>query len=208
VVQVAAALRRAPKWGAVAVECPLDGTDSARRPDLCATEAGTGAVTWGDASVACPWPDSVAAPVRLSPLRPATALAREAVKHRTYVPALPATNTPYAFTPLVWESLGRIGPATDTWLKTTLAVPQLAAVRAGLLLEISVALWRSLACEVAGGYSHALAHVEDFGGVKSRDSDAHDALAWSGGEFRLPGFLRGATDQRADSGPLACLISD
>jgi len=42
---VAAALRRAPKWGEVVVERGLDGSDGARRPDLRATEAATAAVT-------------------------------------------------------------------------------------------------------------------------------------------------------------------
>jgi len=49
---VAAALRRAPKWGAVEVERHLDGSEGARRPDLRATEAITAAVTW--AAVARP----------------------------------------------------------------------------------------------------------------------------------------------------------
>jgi len=54
VARVAAALRRAPKWGAVTVERPLDSTDGAQRLDLCAVEAATGSVTWNDVSVACP----------------------------------------------------------------------------------------------------------------------------------------------------------
>jgi len=57
---VAAALRRAPKWGAVEVQSHLDGSDGARRPDLRATEVATAAVSWGDVSVAWPWPDQVA----------------------------------------------------------------------------------------------------------------------------------------------------
>jgi len=148
---VAAALRRAPKWGDVVLEHHLDGSDGARRPDLRATEAVTAAVTWADVSVAWPWPDRVAPQVRAAPLRAVAAAAREATKRATYVPALPTAGTPHVFTPLVWEALGRIGPATAAWLRAALAGPQLAAVRAGLLLDVSLALWRSLTWAFAGG---------------------------------------------------------
>jgi len=137
---VAAALRRAPKWGAVEVERPLDGSDGTRRPDLRGTKAATAAVTWGDVSVACPWPDWVAPLGLAAPLRAFAAAAREASKRTTYVPALPTSDTPHAFTPIVWQALGRIGPATAAWLRAALAGPQLAAVRAGLLLDVSLAL--------------------------------------------------------------------
>ena len=205
---VAAALRRAPRWGAVAVERALDGTDGALRPDFRATEAATGAVTWCDVSVASPWPDAVAHRVRASPLRAAAAADREAAKTARYGPSLPATNPPHAFSPLVWEARGRVGPATDAWLKAALAGPQLAAVRAGLLLDVSLALWRSQAWAVAGGYSHSVADGEDFGASPSRDPDPADTVAWSGGDLRVPGFLRGATSRAADSGPIACRIGD
>jgi len=205
---VAAALRRAPRWGAVAVERPLDGTDGALRPDVRATEAATGAVTWTDVSVASPWPDTVAARVRTTPLRAVAAVDREAAKTALYAPELPASTPPHAFTPVVWETRGRIGPASDAWLKAALAGPQLASVRAGLLLDVSLALWRSQAWAVAGGYSHAVADVEDFGAPGSRDPDVADTLAWAGGDLRVPDFLRGATGHLADSGPLACHISD
>jgi len=95
----------------------------------------------------------------------------------SYVPALPSTDPPHAFTPLVWEALGRIDPATDAWLKAALAGPQLSAVRAGLLLDVSVALWRSLTWAVAGGYAacttpeHAVDATADLGSTTS------DALA-------------------------------
>ena len=95
--------------------------------------------------MAWPWPDAIAGQVRATPLRAVAAAAREARKRATYIPALPAGHPPHAFTPLVWEALGRIGPATDAWLAAALAGPRLAAVRAGLLLDVSVALWRSLA---------------------------------------------------------------
>jgi len=108
----------------------------------------------------------------------------------------------------VWEVRGRVGPATDAWLKAALAGPQLAAVRAGLLLYLSLALWRSQAWAVAGGYSHSVADVEDFGTSLSRDSHPADTVAWSGGDLRVPGFLRGATGRTSDSGPIACQIGD
>jgi len=208
VALVAAALRRAPAWREVGVEVGLDGTGGDRRPDLRATAAATAAVTWGDVSVAWPWPEAVAAQVRTSPLRAVAAAAREAAKRAAYVPALPMTDPPHAFTPLVWEALGRIGPATDAWLKAALAGPQLAAVRAGLLLDVSVALWRSLTWAVAGGYAacttpeHAVDASADVGVTTA------DAFAWRGGDFRVPHFLRGATGRHADRSPIACRIGE
>jgi len=80
VALVAAALRRAPAWREVGAEVSLDGTGEDRRPDLRATAAATAAVTWGDVSVAWPWPDEVAAQTRTSPLRAVAAAAREAAK--------------------------------------------------------------------------------------------------------------------------------
>jgi len=205
---VAAALRRAPAWGAVAVEVSLDGTRDARRPDLRATAAATAAVTWADVSVASPWPDLVASRVRATPLRAVAAAEREAAKRAAYVPALPMSDPPHAFTPLVWEALGRVGPATDAWLTAALAGPQLAAVRAGLLLDVSVALWRSLSWAVAGGYAACVTPDDSAEEPVDSASATADALAWSGGDFRVPHFLRGATGPQVDSSPIACRIGD
>jgi len=205
---VAAALRRAPKWGAVEVERPLDGSDGTRRPDLRGTKAATAAVTWGDVSVACPWPDWVAPLGLAAPLRAFAAAAREASKRTTYVPALPTSDTPHAFTPIVWQALGRIGPATAAWLRAALAGPQLAAVRAGLLLDVSLALWRSLTWAVAGGY--AACSTPDDGGDASADNAlaTADALAWLGGDFRVPHHPRETTARHADSSPIDCRIGE
>jgi len=62
----------------------LDGTVGDLRPDLRATAAGTAAVTWGDVSVAWPWPDAVAAQVRTSPLWAVVVASREAPKRAVY----------------------------------------------------------------------------------------------------------------------------
>jgi len=178
--RVAAALRRSPAWGEVTVEEALPAGTRAVRPDLRATAAATGAVTWGDVSVARVWRDDVALPVRTTPLRPVAAARREMAKRAKYVPALPVSNPPHSFTPLVWEALGRVGPATDAWLKAALAGPQLAVVRASLLMDVSVALWRSVTWAVASGYASSFAgvgamDVEDegasgAGGVPERTS--------------------------------------
>ena len=204
---VAAALRRAPRWGAVVAETPLDGSDGARRPDLRATDAATAAVTWADVSVAWPWPDAVAGQVRATPLRAVAAAAREARKRAIYVPALPAGHPPHTFTPLVWEALGRVGPATDAWLAAALAGPRLAAVRAGLLLDVSVALWRSLAWAVARGYAACCTPAV----VEERTADRHpssaDDLAWRGGDLPIPHFLRGATGL-TDSSAIGCKVGE
>jgi len=208
VALVAAALRRAPAWREVDVEVGLDGTSGDLRPDLRATAAATASVTWGDVSVAWPWPDAVAARVRTSPLRAVAAAEREAAKRAAYVPALPASDPPHAFTPLVWEALGRIGPATDAWLTAALAGPQLAAVRAGLLLDVSVALWRSLTWAVAGDYAACATPERAVDPTADLGSTSADMLAWRGGDFRVPHFLRGATGRHADSSPIACRIGE
>jgi len=53
VALVAAALRRAPQWGEVVVERPLDGSGGTHRPDVRATAAATAAVTCDDVSCLC-----------------------------------------------------------------------------------------------------------------------------------------------------------
>ena len=208
VALVAAALRRAPQWREVAVEADLDGTAGALRPDLRATAAATAAVTWGDVSVAWPWAAAVAARVRAEPLRVVAGAARETHKRAVYVPALPASAPPHAFTPLVWEALGRIGPATDAWLKLALAGPRMASVHASLLLDVSVALWRSLTWAVAGGYAACSTPEPAAAPTADRSPTAADDLAWRGGDYRVPHFLRGATGRHADSGPIACRIGE
>ena len=86
---------------------------------------------------------------------------------------------------------------------TALAGPRLAAVRAGLLLDVSVALWRSLAWAVARGYAACCTPSV----VEKRTADQHtssaDDLAWRGGDFPIPHFLRGATGL-ADSSAVGC----
>jgi len=186
---VAATLRRAPAWREVVVEAGLDGTGGDLPPDLRATAAATAAVTWGDVSVAWPWPDAVAARVRTSPLLAVAAAELEAAKRAAYVPALPTTDPPHAFTPLVWEALGRVGPATDAWLKAALAGPQLAAVRAGLLLDVSVALWRSLTWAVAGGYAACTTPERAVDATADLGSTSADAMVWRGGDFSVPHIL-------------------
>jgi len=205
---VAAALRRAPKWTGVAIERRLPGSGGARRPDLRATEAATAAVTWCDVSVAWPWADSVAAQVRTAPLCVVAGAAREAHKRARYVPALPAADPPHAFTPLVWEALGRIGPETDAWLKPARAGPDLTSVRAGLLLDVSVALWLSLTWAVVGGYAAGCTPADPADSTADVPSAKANAIAWTGHDFGVPRFLRGATGRHADSGPIACRIGE
>jgi len=67
-----------------------------------------------------------------------------------------ATATPHDFTPLVWEAYGRVAPATDRWLTEAFRAPALAAVRAGLLRDVSVAIWQSHARGVADSYARCL----------------------------------------------------
>jgi len=208
--RVVAALRRAPRWGAVAVEAALDGSGGALRPDVRATEAATGAVTWLDVSVAGPWGDAAARAVRTAPLWPAAAAARERAKVAHYAPALPASAPPHAFTPVVWEALGRVGPASDQWLKTALAGPLLAAVRGALLRDVSVALWRSLAWATAAGYASCFSAADATDGPGTPPAEASAAADGVGGDdgVPLPSFLRDAL-HRCDGGvSIQCAIGE
>jgi len=146
--------------------------------------------------------------VRTSPLRAVATAKREAAKRAAYSPALPTTDPSHVFTPLVLEALGRVGPATDAWLKAALAGPQLAAVRAGLLLDVSVALWRSITWAVAGGHAACTTPERAVDATADPESTSADALAWRGGDFNVPHFLRGATAQHADSCPTACRFGE
>jgi len=206
--RVVAALRRAPRWGAVAVEAALDGTDGALRPDVRATEAATGAVTWLDVSVAGPWGDHAARAVRTSPLRPAAAAAREGAKVAHYAPSLPASHPPHTFAPVVWEALGRVGPASDRWLKAALAGPRLAAVRGALLRDVSVALWRSLAWASAAGYAscYSMSDATDLSPVAPTPGAADAAGVADDDGVSLPLFLRGALSRSDGECPIQCAI--
>jgi len=208
--RVAAALRRSPRWGVVAIEAPLDGTGGALRPDVRATEAATGAVTWLDVSVAGPWGALVAHHVRTAPLRPAAAAFREGEKVATYAPALPASRPPHAFAPVVWEALGRVGPASDRWLKAALAGPRLAAARGALMRDASVALWRSLAWATAAGYASCFATSDATAASPAAHStgaaDAADDADDDG--VSLPLFLRGALRRSDGGGPIQCAIGE
>ena len=146
--------------------------------------------------------------VRAAPLRTAEAAAREATKRATYVPALPTSNTSHVITPLVWEALGRIGPATAAWLRAALAGPQLAAVRAGQLLEVSVALWHSPTWEVAGGYA-ACSTPDDAEDAPADSALATaDALVRTGSDLRVPHYLRGTAGRHSVNIPLDCRIEE
>jgi len=208
--RVAAALRRSPHWGAVVIEAPLDGSGGALRPDVRATAAATGAVTWLDVSVAGPWGALVAGQVRTTPHRPEAATFRERQKVAAYAPALPATRPPHAFAPVVWEALGRVGPAGDRWLKAALAGPRLAAVRHTLLRDASVALWRSLAWATAAGYASCFAVGDATAASPAAPPPATSVPEGDAGDdgVSLPLFLRGAL-RRSDGGDsFQCAIGE
>jgi len=150
---VAAALRPAPAWADVMVEAGLEEARGVLRPDIRAKHGTSGVVTWADVSVAWPFAARLVAPVADTPLRVVAGEAREADKSAKYSSSLPATATPHEFTPLLWETFGRVAPATDRWLTEAFRGPALAAVRAGLLRDVSVAICRSHARGVADGYA-------------------------------------------------------
>ena len=113
-----------------------------RRPDLCAVRAGSGVRTWGDVSVTSPLCVDAARRVAADPRRPVAAATRERAKVRHYADALPASDPPSLFTPLVWEGYGRVGEAMADWLAAALGGPAAGPALATLLRRVSVALWR------------------------------------------------------------------
>jgi len=94
-------------WGSVVVEVGLHGARAALRPDLRATRTATGWMAWGDVSVTSPFPTALVSRVAVAPLRAVAAETLETYKVSKYAPALPASNPPHIFTPLVWEAYGR-----------------------------------------------------------------------------------------------------
>jgi len=133
------ALEAAPSWTDVVAEIALPESRGALRPVLRATQAASCVVVWADSSVTTTFAERAMPEAAASPLRPVT-----------------------AFTPLVWEAYGRIGPATRRWQGAALGEPQRAGARATLLRRVSVALWRSQSRAVAIGYSRCLgAAAED-----------------------------------------------
>jgi len=161
---LAAALRRTGAWGDVVVERGLDGARARLRPDLRATRLTTGVRTWGDVSVTWPSTDTFARRVEREPLRAVLAELRERDKVRKYASSLPAAPRPDAFTPLVWEVFGRMGPLTATWLREALGTPGGSLIRRAFLTAASVALWRSNARAVDEGYTSCFGTGDPPGG--------------------------------------------
>eukprot|EP00168_Porphyra_purpurea_P014710 TRINITY_DN4290_c0_g1_i3.p2 TRINITY_DN4290_c0_g1~~TRINITY_DN4290_c0_g1_i3.p2 ORF type:complete len:264 (-),score=32.34 TRINITY_DN4290_c0_g1_i3:411-1202(-) len=120
---LAAALRRSGLWADVAEERGLAGARALLRPDLTATCRTTGVQVWGDESFISPSQDELPDRVVAEPLRTVAADERERTKVRKYTPSLPVSTPPHAFTPVVWEACGRVGPMTAAWLRTALSVP-------------------------------------------------------------------------------------
>jgi len=150
---LAAVLRRTGVWGDVVVERGLDGARALLRPDVRASRLSSGVRTWGDVSVTWLSTDTFARRVEREPLRAVLAELREREKVRKYASSLPAAPRPDAFTPLVWEVFGRMGPLTATWLREALGTPGGSMLRRSFLTAASVALWRSNARAVDAGYA-------------------------------------------------------
>ena len=95
------------------------------RPDVRLVRVQTGGVVWGDVAVASVFTDKVVADVVARPSVAMAAVGREARKVRKYAPHLPAASPPAVFTPLVWEVLGRVSPASANFLPTAVGGPGL-----------------------------------------------------------------------------------
>ncbi|GAB0497434.1 hypothetical protein MMPV_008767 [Pyropia vietnamensis] len=155
VKQVEGALGESAVWRDVVVEPELyPGAPESLRPDLRATRVTSGRRTWADVSLASPLEARELARVAAAPLAPLAAAKRERGKAAKYEAALPAATPPSEFAPLVWETFGRVGPATAAFLRSALGGPGGTSARSALLRGVSVAIWRSHAWAVATGYAN------------------------------------------------------
>lgn len=123
------------------------------RADVRATRVGAGTFAWGDVSFASPLAKREAPRLGDDPLAAVAAVTREAVKVKKYGPALCERSASSEFTPLVWESSDRIGPATSTFFRDSFSSSDMRTVRATLLRDDSVALWKANALAGTEGYS-------------------------------------------------------
>ncbi|GAB0490078.1 hypothetical protein MMPV_001308 [Pyropia vietnamensis] len=156
VKQVEGALGESAVWRDVVVEPELyPGAPESLRPDLRATRVTSGRRTWADVSLASPLEARELARVAAAPLAPLAAAKRERGKAAKYEAALPAATPPSEFAPLVWETFGRVGPATAAFLRSALGGPGGTSARSALLRGVSVAIWRSHAWAVATGYANS-----------------------------------------------------
>ncbi|GAB0498665.1 hypothetical protein MMPV_010011 [Pyropia vietnamensis] len=115
VKQVEGALGESAVWRDVVVEPELyPGAPESLRPDLRATRGEL-------------------ARVAAAPLAPLAAAKRERGKAAKYEAALPAATPPSEFAPLVWETFGRVGPATAAFLRSALGGPGGTSARSALL---------------------------------------------------------------------------
>jgi len=120
---LAAALRKSRMWGEVEVERGLVAARLRLWPDIVATQLSTGDRVCGDVSFASLFADPFPARVARDPLRAVAAETREEWEVKKYLPALFVSDAPHAFTPLVCESGGRMGPMTRNFSEDALRVP-------------------------------------------------------------------------------------
>lgn len=164
--QVEGALGDSGLWRDVVVEPELyPGAPASLRPDIRATGVTSGRWTWADVSLASPLEARELARVAAAPLAPLAAARRERDKAAKYEAALPAATPPSEFAPLVWETFGRVGPATAGFLRSALGGTGGTGARTALLRAVSVAIWRSHAWAVATGYANCFS-VDGAPGVR------------------------------------------
>lgn len=171
---VGRALEGTAVWTGVKLELQLDRSlRESKRPDLRATRGTTSVEVWGDVSVAYPFAVREGARGTRAPLDPVAAVGREKLKDGKYAPLLAASTPRGTFTPLVWETFGRIGPAKAEFLREAFDGPALAPARAGLLRDVFVAIWRSVVTGVREGYDNCflLEGAPDGGEAGAREVD-------------------------------------
>eukprot|EP00168_Porphyra_purpurea_P001490 TRINITY_DN1180_c0_g1_i20.p1 TRINITY_DN1180_c0_g1~~TRINITY_DN1180_c0_g1_i20.p1 ORF type:complete len:199 (+),score=22.79 TRINITY_DN1180_c0_g1_i20:112-708(+) len=124
--------------------------------DVRAVRVSTGGVVWGDEAVASAFTDKVVAEVAAQPSVAVAAVLREAGKVTKYASRLPAAEQPAVFTPLVYKVIGRVGPASVNFLRTTVAAGRGARKRLRCSLQTRL---------LASGATTRACFVRDFCGV-------------------------------------------
>lgn len=81
------------------------------------------------------------------------------------------------FSPLVLETLGRVGSVTEAFLRASLADTYERAVRATLHRDVSAAIWRANARRVALGYKTCFSVDGRAGGSVTGRGDVGALLA-------------------------------
>lgn len=153
------ALRRSAQWRDVSVEVAIatpDPGDEGLRLDVRAVNAASTAAKRMEESVARPLGDTLLWWVVDAPANQVAAAGREVRKNRKDSDNHPDETPTLSFSPVVWETFDRLGPATAKFLAGALGGPNRSSSLAAFLTDASVILRRFNARLVIDGLACSL----------------------------------------------------